>query len=277
MPRINQEGRNMSKQERSEYIEVEKIDIEEQRLRYDPNDDRVIELADSIIRHGQLEEIGVAKLPNGRYQLLYGGRRLAAHKRLNRPTIRALVRQEVPESIKSIALVENLQREQLTLGEECDAVAYLHDQEAKSVDQICTILSKGRQWVLSRLMVRSFPPDIQDPLLEGRLALGAAEQIARLPDEGARRYVLAQTHQNSLSISAVRELVDAIEKTPSAQEAVEAGIHTAEQLAQPYIPTAPCQVCGETRELGDLIVLRVCRAGCNPTNHPTPTQDEDHA
>jgi ParB-like chromosome segregation protein Spo0J len=72
-------------------VALSKIQIGDQSLRYEPEDDSIIELANDIVAHGMLQPVGVQELEDGLYELLWGGRRLASHRRLLVDTIQAHV------------------------------------------------------------------------------------------------------------------------------------------------------------------------------------------
>lgn len=245
-----------------EEIEVSRIQVGEQQLRYDPEDDMIIELAADIARRGLLQPIGVSPMGDGSFQLLWGSRRLAAFVRLRRDRIPAQIVSEREDSVKTYALVENIQRQNLTLGEEVDAVVWLHDHEHLSVDQIATRLSKSRAWVLRRLAIPQMPAEIAAPLLEGEISLAAAEEIARVQDEGLRRYILSNTLQNKYTVEQVRTLVQAAQALPeNFSDAVEAGASVARQTERVGV-VMHCALCGAMRDVQDLQIVRVCREQC---------------
>ncbi len=226
-------------------LPVSEILVLEQKLRHDPNDDAIIELAASIRENTLLEPIGFRLHESGAPELHYGGRRLAAHKRLKETTIQGVYKPTEDNSVKTIALVENLQRAQLTLAEEIDAVTHLHEQLSLSPDQIAIRLSKSRGWVLRRLAIPQLPADLQEPVLERRIALGPAEELAKLENEGIRRYATNQAIQGRLTESQSRQLVEGLQNVDAQTDAVEAGVKiglTDNQLGPTLLD---CQACGK--------------------------------
>lgn len=244
------------------HVALDLIDQGEQLIREDQHDDEITELAADIAAHGLLQPIGVAPLPDGRYQLLFGARRLLAHRRLRRRTIPATFHAVPAQSVRATAARENLLRRPLTLQEECDVVSNLHHQEHRSPDQIASLLSRSRAWVLRRLAIPELPDDLRTPLLEGVLSVGHAETLALLEDPGIRSYALSQTRAATLSVSECRSMVEALRSNPSITEAVQAGIAAATDPAPPLTLMAPCDACKQPRPLADLATVRVCRDGC---------------
>ncbi|KKM17506.1 hypothetical protein LCGC14_1675020 [marine sediment metagenome] len=246
-------------------IDIRAIVIMDQAMRHDPEDDSIIELAQDIAQKGLLQPIGVRSGKDGNYQLLWGGRRLAAHKRLNKGKILATIWQDMTIPVKAIALVENLQRVNLSLVEEVEAVNYLHHHENKSPDQISTILSKGRSWVMRRLAIPQLPDELRVATLEGEVSVGVSEEIARVPHSGFRRFLLSQAISLRWTIvqtqGACRAYIEAIERgdpTPTEQELKDSNF-------TPSPLFLACAQCGGLKAEETLALIRVCLGGCNPT------------
>lgn len=245
-------------------IALSKIVVEDQTLRYDPEDDSIIELGSDIVAHGLLQPIGVRQREEGDYQLLWGGRRLAAHRRLGRDTILAHVYDASDAPVKAIALIENLQRVNLSLSEECEGVRYLHEEEKKSPDQISALLSKSRSWVMRRLALPNLPPEIRGPILDGRLSIGSGEKISLVPDAGARAYLATQAIQCGWSESDCGAAVETYLATPSLEGAVAEGQRVAEEPAPTSEPVKECAACGRAAKLRDLTNVWIHSSGCRP-------------
>lgn len=243
-------------------VAVSKIEIKDQALRYEPEDDSIIELANSIQSDGLLQPVGVAEEADGVYQLLWGGRRLAAIKRLRHDTVLAHVYDLGERPVKGVALVENLQRVNLTLKEECDGVAFLHYDQKKSPDQISALLSKSRSWVMRRLALPNLPEELRGPVFDGRLSIGAAEELGRLEDSGARAYLANQAVQCGWKLSDVRTAVETYLSTPSIEAAVEAGAQVRAEQSAAQVVLKQCAACGRPAELTALVNVWIHANGC---------------
>jgi len=257
------------------YIPLSQIAVDLQQIRHDLNDERIIELAATIQARGLLEPIGVNELGKDQYELLYGRRRLIAHYRLRRPTIRALVHQIGREETKTVALIENIQREQMTLSEECDAISHLNSVERLSPDQISTRIGRSRAWILRRLMVRGLPQDLQDPLLAGDLALGAAEELGLVEDEPTRRYITAHAVASKASITEIRALIQAAKDQQQIEPAIQAGIAAATSTVAPAVIMIQCARCQMPQALTKLTLVRICSDNCRETT-ATQTNPPNH-
>lgn len=246
-----------------EEVEIAKIRTEGQELRDEPDDDDIIELAADIQRRGLLQLPGVEKLEDGTYQLLWGRRRCTAYLRLRRETIPCRVYQRIDDSVKTIALVENLHRRNLTIDEEVRAVNYLHNDENLSVSEIMVRLSKSRPWVMTRLSIPNMPIEVRDAVLGGKLAVAAAEEISTLQDAGARKYAIAYAASNQSTVNEVRSLVEAIKAAEPTERAIEEAVRAAEEAMNSYKVFVECALCGKKQEPQHVRIIRVCLTGCD--------------
>jgi ParB/RepB/Spo0J family partition protein len=243
------------------FCAVDLIDVDDQALRHDPEDDSIIELAQDIAQKGLIQPVGVSSKPEGRYQLRWGGRRLAAHKRLRAAQIWARLWERDDISIKALALVENLQRRNMTLAEEVDAVIFMTEAEGKTPDQISASLSKGRSWVLNRLMIPSLPPFLRDALIAGDLGISHVEVIAKVPDPGAQSYLASMAIANRWNTSQLKTIADCY-MTPTPQEPAQpAGIKGVNPatVVNPFM--YECEVCHEKGTLEKFTLVRVHKDG----------------
>lgn len=252
---------------------LDQIIVGEQLIRRAEDDEKLLLLTADLTHHRLLQPVGVSPRPDGKWQLRWGGRRYAAFRKLQRSTIPAHIYRGPEEEIKILALVENLHRLQMSIQEECDVVAHLHNVEKLSPDDIALRCSHGRDWVLKRLALPSFPSELQEALFEGAIGLGAAEEIATLQDPSIRNYVLGHAIHDRLSLREVRALVGQSTPldhlAPATQAAVEAGY----QVATTARVLSTCHLCGIEREVHHLKVIRICAdehfcAAFNPGPQP---------
>jgi len=243
-------------------IKIDLIDVEGQMIRYQINDERVVELSMSISAKGLLEPIVVQPKEDGRFQLLAGSRRTMACKRLNWKTIPANSRENDGTPIKTIALIENIMQEPMTLAEEIEAVNHLYDVEKQSPAMICDTTGKGRRWVDMRLAAPYLHKEVLGELLDGRISLGHAEIINEIEEQSLRALLLNNVLQQKLTKRQTAELAAIYKATPSMEDAIEKGIEKAQETAGPQTPTRTCDHCGATRPLDKIVLLAVCVEGC---------------
>lgn len=143
------------------------------------------ELAASIERHGLLQPVAVREDPDGGYMLVAGQRRLLAHARLGRPRIAALVVRGPPDEL---ALVENLQRQDLAPLDEAAALAALRARHGYRLDDLARALGKARSTVSELLSLDGLPEAVKAEVRtsERPVAKSVLVELAREPDERRR-------------------------------------------------------------------------------------------
>lgn len=242
-------------------IPLDAIIIGKQMIRADANDEEIAELAADIAARGLMQPVGVVALPDGTFQLLWGSRRLAAHRRLRRQTIAARIcPATMAEDIVGTAAAENLMRRDLTLEEEISAIRGL-TREGKSPDQISSLVGKSRSWVNRRLAFDSLPPGLRDPVLSGDLPIGHAEALALVEDPGTQNYLVTHCLQHRPSLTSLRATIEAIASSPAFVEAIEAGANAAQSPGTQQTARLDCYTCDEPTPIPELVVIRCC-ANC---------------
>ena len=152
------------------------------------SEEALAELADSIRAQGVLQPILVRPVsPSGesRYEIVAGERRWRASQLAGQRTIPALVREMSAEQALAIALIENLQREDLNPMEEAAGFKELRDRFGLSQDEIAARVGKSRSAVANTLRLFNLPAEIQEDLYGGRLTQGHARPLLAVEDQGA--------------------------------------------------------------------------------------------
>jgi len=243
-------------------IPLAKIIIGEQMIRRDHDDDGIEELALDIAANGLMQPIGVRLTDTDSYQLLWGSRRLRAHRHLHLDTIAAAIYSHDDHTIKGVAVRENILRRQLTLEEECSAVLQLAEGDKLTPEQIACQVGKSRAWVLRRLAVHSLPIDLRELLLDERLSLSTAEALSRVEDPSMRRYITSQSLQSGWTAAEVKHVVATVAAAPTIPEAMEAATQSTGPVQQPTTFLVSCACCQRPRPLNDLAIIRVCIDSC---------------
>jgi len=258
-------------------IPIALIDYAEQQLREVQVDDEIHELASSIDALDLLQFPGVIRKDDGRYALAWGRRRLEAFKLRRSETIPCRVYQGEIESIKALALVENLQRRPMSVKEECDGVRYLADVKHLPIDTIVSQLGRTRSWIMQRLAVPSYPPDIKEALLDGNIGIGAAEALAICEDAPARAYILSQAIHAKLTVPEVRAMVKTSVEMPTQNEAIQTGLSASRETFTFQPQLIACAACNTPRPIERLTFVRVCNDGCQkPESQIVPEPDYEN-
>lgn len=140
------------------------------------------ELADSIQQHGILQPLVVRPLPGGGYQIIAGERRWRASRMAGLSEIPAIVRDLTDVEVMEIALIENLQREDLNVMEEAAGYQVLMEQHGMTQDQVAARVGKSRPSVANALRLLNLPKEVADMVREGRLSAGHARALLSIAD-----------------------------------------------------------------------------------------------
>jgi ParB family chromosome partitioning protein len=173
---------SVSETERVKELEIDRIDANPYQPRERFDDEHLAELAESIRKHGVLQPV-VVRRDGERYQLVLGERRLRASNLAGRKTIPAIVREMGDDDSLKFALLENLQREDLTPVEEARGYSALKDEFGFSVKDIAGMLGKDRSTVANTLRLLKLPARVIELLEQGRLTAGHARAILSMEGE----------------------------------------------------------------------------------------------
>lgn len=164
------------------------------------------ELAASIREHGVLQPVIVARAGAG-YVLVAGERRWRAARQAGLTTIPALIKEVTPRQRLELALVENLQRQDLTPLEEAAAYQQLIAEHGLTQEQVATRVGKSRAAVANALRLLQLAPAVRAALLTGQITAGHARALLGCPDPAQQEALLAQVLAGDLSVRATEELV----------------------------------------------------------------------
>lgn len=145
------------------------------------NEPELDELSDSIRQHGVMQPVVVRQTVRG-YELIAGERRWRASQRAGLAEIPALVRDLDDQQVAALALIENIQREQLTAIEQARALARMRDQFSMDQTALATMISSSRSNVANLLRLLNLSQGVQSMLEEGRLEMGHARALLPLPE-----------------------------------------------------------------------------------------------
>ena len=176
------------------------------RLHIDP--DRLEELAASIKAQGLIQPIVVRAIGQGRYELIAGERRWRAAQKAGLEEIPALVKEVPDQAVVAMALIENIQREDLSPLEEAQALARLIDEFELTHQQTADAVGRSRAAVSNLLRLLDLPADIKRLLDDRELEMGHARALATLPEKRAIALALEAAEKGW----SVRELEDAVRR-----------------------------------------------------------------
>ena len=190
---------------------VEKIQIAQiVPNRYQPRQhfdtDKLKELADSIKHFGVLQPVVLRKLEEG-YELVSGERRCRASTLAGEKTVPAVVRDYTDKQMSEIALVENLQRDDLNPIEEAVAYKRLSEEFEYTQEQLAERMGKSRPAVANTLRLLQLAPSVQRFLIDRKLTPGQVRPLLAIQDEKAQTAIAIRIADEGLSARSVEELM----------------------------------------------------------------------
>ena len=191
---------------------VEEISINEIRPNpYQPrkefNEEALQELADSIREQGVFQPIIVRKSSIKGYELVAGERRLRASKLAGKETIPSIIREYSEEIMIQVAVVENLQREDLRPIDEALAYKSLMDALKLNQEEVAKKIGKSRPYIANFLRLLSLPLEVQTQLQEGQLSVGHARALLGLKQADKIVPVSKKVIEEGMTVRALEELI----------------------------------------------------------------------
>jgi ParB family chromosome partitioning protein len=168
------------------------------------------ELSQSVKTYGIIQPISVRKLSHDSYELIAGERRLRAAEIAELTEIPAIVVDYRDKDSAMVALVENLQREDLNFIEEAEGYYNLIEDHNITQQELAEKLGKSQSTIANKLRILKLPTDIKKILIEEKLTERHGRALLKLPDDNLRRIVLDKTVNNNLNVSGTETLVEDI-------------------------------------------------------------------
>lgn len=170
------------------------------------------ELADSITQHGVLQPLLVRPLPEGGYQLVAGERRWRASRLAGLKEVPVVVKDLSDVETMEIAIIENLQREDLNPIEEAEGLQALIDRCGFTQDEVATSVGKSRPAIANSLRLLKLPPEVRDMTREGVISAGHARALLAFDNEAMIYEAAKQIVQQKLTVRDVERLAKMKEK-----------------------------------------------------------------
>jgi ParB family chromosome partitioning protein len=223
-------------------------EVEVARIRPNPNQPRVDfdeealgELATSIREHGILQPILLRPDGDG-YLIVAGERRWRAAQKAGKHSVPALIRDLGDAQLAEIALIENIQREDLNPIEEAEGYRQLIERHGHSQEGLGAIVHKSRSHIANLLRLLSLPASVRDSLLQGDISMGHARAVATSPDpEALTREIIAKGWSVRQAEAAARKIKHPKGKADRSEDG----------------PRVDADLTALERQLGDILGLKV--------------------
>ncbi len=185
-------------------IDLDRISPNPRQPRTVMREEALAELAESIRQHGILQPLIVTRTGSG-YTLIAGERRWRAARLAGLRIVPALVKDTSPQQLLELALVENIQRQDLGPLEEAAAYRQLLEEHGLTQEEVARRVAKSRSAVANSLRLLNLPPEAKAALEEGRITEGHARSILSLPTLEQQRQLLASILTGGVTVRAAEE------------------------------------------------------------------------
>ena len=225
-------------------IPIAEIDRNPDQPRTFFDEDHLLELAESISTHGVIQPL-LVRARGDRYQLVAGERRFRAASLAGLTEVPALIEEMTDQKQLEIALIENIQREDLNAMEEARAYQTLVDLYSMSQEEVAHAVGKARATIANALRLLKLPASVQQDIEAGRISAGHARALLSLPTEAQQRLLHGRILEEELSVRAAERLAREMLSGPEEAEPV-----IRERIPDPSeIPVDP-----QVRELQDKLI-----------------------
>jgi len=191
-------------------IPVDIIRVNPDQPRKNFGEDELYELCDSIKKYGVIQPVIVKRDYSGGYILIAGERRLRASIMAGLMKIPAIVREADEHDTAIIALVENVQRENLGFMEEAIAYNRLIEEYGMTQSDLAECVGKKQSTISNKIRLLALPEDIREALVNNRLTERHARALLKLGSDELRRYVIERVVSHGLNVRQTEKLIDDI-------------------------------------------------------------------
>ncbi|SKA91468.1 chromosome partitioning protein, ParB family [Clostridium sp. USBA 49] len=190
------------------YISTDLISPNIYQPRKNFNEETIDELAKSIKTFGIIQPLSVRKIGTDRYELVAGERRLRAAKKIGLDKVPAILVDITDKDSAAIALLENLQREDLNFIEEAEAYYNLIKDHSYTQEQLAEVIGKKQSTIANKIRILKLSPEIRNTLLENKLTERHARALLKLPTPQIQQKILNIVIKKNLNVKKTEELIE---------------------------------------------------------------------
>lgn len=192
------------------FVHLDLIDPNPDQPRTDFDEESLQELAESIRALGIIQPITLRRKEDGRYQIISGERRFRASRLAGLSEIPAFVRSAGDSEVLEMALVENIQREDLNPLDVALSLKRLQDEFSLTQEQLARRIGKQRSTLANFVRLLKLPPEIQKGLRDKSITMGHARALINIPDEAQQLRFYHKILKEGLSVRQVEDVVRTI-------------------------------------------------------------------
>ncbi len=214
----NEERKKEKNKGRIIEVEVSKIQTNPWQPRRSFSLEKLQELAESIKEHGLLQPIILSKNKTDKYFLVAGERRYRAAKLAGFSVIPSVIKELSSAETLEIALIENLQREDLNPIEEARAYKQLLDDFNFTQEQLAIRISKSRPAITNILRLLKLPEEILEKIVDGKISVGHARTLLSVDTKEEIDFIVSEIIEKDLSVRSTEEMVNNIKRAKKKEE-----------------------------------------------------------
>lgn len=203
------------------HIKVNQVEVNPFQPRFEFDEDALRELSESIQIQGLIQPITVRQMGHDQFQLISGERRLRASKMAGLKEIPAYIRTADDQQMLEMALIENIQRENLNAIEVALSFQRMIEECEINQEELGDRVSKNRSTVTNYLRLLKLPPTIQASIRDNKISMGHARALINVSDATTQLFIYQEILDKDLSVRKVEDMVRTIKQTgikPAAKE-----------------------------------------------------------
>ena len=210
---------NVTETQTKKTLRVSQIEPNRNQPRKQFSEEAVTSLAESIREHGMLQPILVRPYIDGQYQIVAGERRWRAARMLGLDEVPVIIKDIADVEAMQMALIENLQRENLNPIEEATGYKRLSEEFNMKQDDIAKTVGKSRSSVANMLRILTLPNEVQEMLVNGEISVGHAKALLSIDDEEVQIEAARRAKDGSFTVRHIEKLAQSLtENTDEAEE-----------------------------------------------------------
>lgn len=191
-------------------VSINDIEPNREQPRKDFDEKALSELAESIAQHGVIQPLLVRPISDGGYQLVAGERRWRASRMAGLSEVPVFIREMSDRQVAEVALIENLQREDLNPLEEAKGYAQLMKSYDMTQEQVAKSVGKSRPAVANAMRILELPEEVLEFVRQGKLSAGHARTLLPLKDDAVIMNVAMQIISKDISVRETERIVKSI-------------------------------------------------------------------
>lgn len=238
-------------------LPLEQIEVNPFQPRVEFDEEALNELATSLAVYGLIQPLTVRRLSKDSYQLIAGERRLRASKIAGLTEVPAYVRVANDQEMLEMALVENIQRQDLNAIEVAISYQRLIDECSLTHEKLSDRVGKKRSSVTNYLRLLKLPPEIQQAIKSGAISMGHARAIAGIENLPLQLLVFKRTVQDDLSVRAVEQLIrnyQTAKVKPLKKEGLDQNYQSVERHFQQFFGVKNLQLKLKSKGNGQIVI-----------------------